>query len=111
MGRTQVDLSIAARVCTCVHPLTPMVAVCSHVQACAHTHTESLFHKAETQSGAVAGGKSGGRTVWEFAEDVYTLLHLTWARPTVRSGSPAQGHVAARMGVESGGEGCVGVHG
>lgn len=61
MGRTQVDLSIAARVCTCVHPLTPMVAVCSHVQACVHTHTESLFHKAETQSGAVAGGKSGGK--------------------------------------------------
>lgn len=78
---------------------------------CTHTHTQSLSHKEETQSGAVAGGKSGGRTVWEFAVDGYTLLHLTRARPTGRTGNPAQGHVAAGMGVESGGEAQVGVRG
>ena len=77
-----------------------------------YTHTRRVYSiKQKLRVEPLPGARVGGRTVWEFAEDVYTLLHLTWARPTVRSGSPAQGHVAARMGVESGGEGCVGVHG
>ena len=105
MGRNQVDLSISVR---CVHTrahTVPMVAVCSDVQVCVQIHTWRVYSiKKKLRVEPLPGAGAGGRTVWEFAVDVYTLLHLTWARPTVRTGNPAQGHVAAGMGVESGGE-------
>lgn len=92
MGRHQVDLSIS--VCcvhTCVHAHAHGCSVFTCSGVCTDTHTESLFHKERTRVELLPGARTGGRTAWEFAVDVYMLCtHRPPTGPTVHTGTAAQ---------------------
>lgn len=88
IGRHQVDLSIS--VCcvhTCVHAHVHGCSVFTCSGVCTDTHKESLFHKEGTRVELLPGARTGGRTAWEFAVDVYALCARGRpAGPTVRTG-------------------------